>query len=503
MGGHSIACRARPDRPPSPRLYPEDAWVPTGSRTSSCCSPRWRSAVGPRPRAERRARGVAGHARVGAQERAPAPLRRPGALPTPPTGPTPDRPRPWASGSRRACVSTSCAPGRRLAGRATHQSASRPELRGLRRLARRRRGAADRRRPRDGGRRRHPALRPDAIGAAWLPRSATRPRPDRARDLDRPGMEVGGGLAVGGCRPRLHHLVGALAAGRPGALDRRRPAPIPPGPSATRSSSPSPSPTRTAASCPASAWGGPRPTRRWRRWTARAPWWPARRAPRRSSPRPAGGSRSRAFWSVPARPPSAPGRLAGPAAAKAACPASSRGWSTPGGIRCPDSRVAWRSSDPSVAAVDSAGRVTRRHRRPRGRSRRRAATSCRASARGLSGARDDHPPRRRRAARAGGAAPGRPAHERRSCRAAAADGRRPGALGAGGADRTDRARRSTPPNADGIVQAVWTLGRPAWPPAERARGGRRAADRHVARGRRGAGGREHAHHRRASRHRGA
>ena len=334
-----------------------------------------------------------------------------------------------------------------------------PELRGLRRPARRRRGAAHRRRPRDGGRRRHPALRPDALA----PHGFLEARCGRGRirgDLDGPGLEVGGGLAIRGCRPRLHHLVGALAAGRPCALDRRR------GPSPIRAWAIGD--TIQLAITITDAHGGVVPGVRvgWTstdtsvraRWTARAPWSPARQAPRRSLPRPVGGSRSRGSWSAPARRRSGSRETRCSGWAKAASPASSRAWSTPGGIRSPDSP--WTMA--LVGPVGGPGGQRRPghgyHRRPRDARRRRPAISWSSSP-----SKSIRSPRRSRCSPATDSARRRVSawpsrSRRRSCRAAggrwpasrcASRWRTPTGRIAPDADTSD---------ADGIVQAVWTLG---------------------------------------------
>ena len=404
--------------------------------------------------------------------------RRPGALSAPPRAATRRRSRPSAlrpdAGVR---VDILVAGRQRLAGQGDAPGPAGTELRRLRRLARRRRGASDRRRPRDGGRRRHPALRPDAVGRRMASSRRDAAAAGSADDLDGPGVEMGGGLAVGGCRPRLHPLLGALDHRRAaGALDRRaRPPRIPPGPSATRSSSPPPSPTRTAASLPGvqrgldqhrhlGGVGGQR----------RAPSSPARPARRRSWPRPAATSRRRASWSAPGPRPSAssatrcsgcredgdpalvarvvdarrhpvPGQTHRVALGR---PLRGRRWTARAGVTAVDAPAARRSR--VRAAISPPSSRSRSIRCPPP-SRSRPAT---ASAR-----------------RPGSGSPSRCA--RRSSRAAG--GRWPASsvrFGVADGDRARRPRLDTS-DADGIVQAVWTLGDRPGPPAAARSGGRR------------------------------
>ena len=178
--------------------------------------------------------------------------------------------------------------------------------------------------------------------------SARRPRSQPRHDVDRPGLEVGRGLAVGGRRPRQHPLArcarsparsrcagsacapavdtafalgdtvqlattitdghGGVAARRERRVDQHR---------------------------YLGGLGGQRGHRR------RA----VARRRRRSWRRPAGTSRSRGSWSARARRPSSstatplvrlPEGGVGPPRRAA--------WSTPGGIRCPGQALAWRSA---------------------------------------------------------------------------------------------------------------------------------------------------------------
>ena len=157
----------------------------------------------------------------------------------------------------------------------------------------------------------------------------------------------------------------------------------------------------------------------------------------------------------------APGRLVASAWRRRRVPPRRAGGGRPAASGVRDRPVTWRSSDPRWPSVDSAGRRHGRHRRPRDARGVAAATSRPSCPRGLSGPRDDHAARRRRPARAGDqrlAVPVRAQIVSRGgrpmagvpVRFAVADSR-PGGI----APDTDTS------NTDGIVQAAgpWATGR--------------------------------------------
>ena len=332
------------------------------------------------PRAERRAGGVAGHTRIDPQGRAPGGWPRPRhATATPRARTLRRRSR---SGLRlESGVRVEILRAGRAAGRPRRRTSSQPglELRGLRGIARGRRSSAHRRRPRDGGRGGRSALRPDALAPHAIARRREAARRGRAAArLDRPGVEVGGGLALGGRRPRR---ASSPRSGRSPARSRcagsaSRPQWIPPSRSATPFQLATTITDGHGGVLPGVSVGWTSTDTSVARWTAPAP--SMVRSPGATTIVAAAGGRiAQSRILVRPRPGGHPllRRHAGPASGRRHGRASSRAWSTRRRHPVLGQALAWRSRDASMAAVDSLARLTAGDGRPHGGGRHRAATS--------------------------------------------------------------------------------------------------------------------------------